>query len=80
MTTGVRMVTTTYILDGRYLYTRPLVVHYKMGHLGQEAVMNKLRQRYWIVGIRAVVKKTCGFSANIAKVDERWCNHRRWDK
>jgi transposase InsO family protein len=29
-----------------------------MGHLGREAVVNELRQRYWIVGIRAVVKKT----------------------
>jgi hypothetical protein len=59
---GIRWAKQPYILDGRHLYTRLLVIHYhnKMGHLGGEAVMNQHRQRCWILGI--------GFSANITKV------------
>jgi hypothetical protein len=57
---GIRWAKQPYILDGRHLYTRLLVIHYhnKMGHFGREAVMNQHRQRCWIVGIRAMVKKT----------------------
>jgi hypothetical protein len=57
---GIRCAKQPFILDGRHPYTQLLVTHYhtKMGHLGREAVVNELRQRYWIVGTRAVVKKT----------------------
>jgi hypothetical protein len=57
---GIRCAKQPFILDGRHPYTHLLVAHYhkKMGHLGREAVVNELRQRYWIIGIRTVVMKT----------------------
>jgi hypothetical protein len=67
----IRCAKQPFILDGRHPYTQLLVAHYhtKMGHLGRGAVVNELRQQYWIVGVRAVVKKT--------RLQCQYCKNRR---
>jgi len=48
------------ILDGKSTYVRLLIDHQhrKSGHIGREFVLNELRQRFWILGARAAVRKS----------------------
>jgi transposase InsO family protein len=58
-----------FILDGKHPFSKLLVMdlHQRSGHLGREYVVNEIRQQYWIIGIRSVVKKVwkgCQFCSN----------------
>jgi hypothetical protein len=58
-----------FILDGKHPFAQLLVMdlHQRSGHLGREYVVNEIRQHYWIIGIRSVVKKVwkdCQFCSN----------------
>lgn len=46
------------ILDGRHPYTRLLVQRYhkEQGHGSHEAVINKMRQKYWVTSLRPTVR------------------------
>ena len=47
------------ILDSNHSYTK-LLIHYHhelMNHIGTETVINNLRQKYWIIGLRQAVKQ-----------------------
>jgi hypothetical protein len=48
-----------FILDGKHPFAQLLVMdlHQRSSHLGREYVVNEMRQQYWIIGIRSVVKK-----------------------
>ena len=48
------------ILDPKHKFTRLLLQHHHelAGHHGQEMVANELRQRYWILDLRAAVRST----------------------
>jgi hypothetical protein len=57
------------ILDGHHPFTKLLVMdtHVRAGHGSREYVANKLRQKFWIIGVRGLVKKTwmqCQFCRN----------------
>jgi hypothetical protein len=57
------------ILDGHHLFTKLVVMdyHVRAGHAGREYVANELRQKFWIIGLRGLVKKTwmqCQFCRN----------------
>ncbi|XP_043471613.1 uncharacterized protein LOC122504525 [Leptopilina heterotoma] len=46
------------ILDGKHRYSRLLIQshHEKFGHANPEIVVNELRQKYWILGLRATIR------------------------
>lgn len=48
------------ILDGDHRVTRLLIQHYhvKAGHANLETVVNELRQKWWVVHLRAAVRAT----------------------
>lgn len=48
-----------YIIDGRHPITKLIVRHYhvKAAHGNQEAVVNHLKQMYWVIRIRPAVKE-----------------------
>ncbi|XP_045496008.1 uncharacterized protein LOC123694585 [Colias croceus] len=50
------------LLDGKHPLTRLIVLkeHRENAHIGREHVVNNLRQKYWVIGIRAVVKSVIG--------------------
>jgi hypothetical protein len=57
------------ILDGHHPFTKLLVMdyHVRAGHGGREYIANELRQKFWIIGLRGLVKKTwmqCQFCRN----------------
>jgi len=56
------------ILDSKHLYTRLLIrwYHEKNMHVGQETVVNELRQNYWLLDIRTAVR-SCWNSCQVCK-------------
>lgn len=47
------------ILDGKKQLTRLIIDYYhrKHNHLGHESVLNEIRQRFWIVGVKPALKR-----------------------
>lgn len=48
------------LLDGRHPTVRLLVLHYhvKAGHANHHTVINEIRQRFWLIGLRNAVRTT----------------------
>ena len=53
--------------------------HSRGGHLGVEATVAKIRSRYWILGLRKLVKKMI---TDVFTVEENWRfdANRQWDR
>jgi len=58
------------VLDPRHPYTVLLINHYHLEakHVGQETVVNELRQKYWIFNARAAVKSSWN-ACNLCKIN-----------
>ena len=50
-----------YLLDPNHSFTKLLIQHHHelLGHQGQETIVNEIRQKYWILKLKTLVKKIC---------------------